>query len=360
MKVKNFDKVIPFHLGAMFEAADENSPKITEVHRQLLATQSLTDSGERLYEFAKETLSPLLAEIEIHDPAESVYSHSGFGKIEQAECSDFAAPIPGTHAVLLRVENRERVLPGISVRNEVGKRMAALVEKEIDGWEPTRKDWAEMKADVEANMLKTAPIRPSSTYVLLSVPYVFVFTSSAKKAELCTALLRKALGSFPVEPLFTPEPEFQSLVLSRIVTSQVPDFSPGTFAHLRHEDGDDVKLKDTEIRDSDTVYELIQNDYHVRQADMIVKTEIDPEGTLLKLSDKGIITGLFFQECDSDSVYDEAAERYGDKGNVLSFIANVFLVDVALRSLVDAFRENTAAIPDFTADLAAVSDDEEV
>lgn len=192
MKVKGLDKVIMYHLGSLFDAANENASNVQPFHRQLLGLPACTE--EAVHAFAAKEVSKRLAELEVKDPVG--YKTMGFAKFEDAD--SFALAVPGTKAFMLTAEKRERVLPGISVRNAVVKRMAALQAKEIEGWTPTRKDWAEMKDEVEAEMLATAPIRPTRYSVVVSVPYVFVFTSSMKTAEDIHGVIRKAFGTWPV------------------------------------------------------------------------------------------------------------------------------------------------------------------
>lgn len=162
MKVKGLDKVIMYHLGSLFDAANENASNVQPFHRQLLGLPACTE--EAVHAFAAKEVSKRLAELEVKDPVG--YKTMGFAKFEDAD--SFALAVPGTKAFMLTAEKRERVLPGISVRNAVVKRMAALQAKEIEGWTPTRKDWAEMKDEVEAEMLATAPIRPTRYSVVVA------------------------------------------------------------------------------------------------------------------------------------------------------------------------------------------------
>lgn len=356
MKIKNFDKLIALHLGAMYDAANENSEKITPLHRLLLTTNDMDD--DTLHTFATKTLSDKLKELEVNDPPEATYAASGFAPFGEEVGNAFALAIPGTKAILLQVEKRERVLPGVSVRNAVGKRMERLIAKEVDGWVPTRKDWAQLKEEVEAEMLKTAPIRPSKINIILSMPYVFVFTSSAKNAEHCTALIRKALGSFATEHLLADEYSLR-LFMKNVITNEFSGFMADEFVHLKHDDGDDVKIKDIDVNNCTMVDDLLENLYTPRALEFSVDTEtIGIDKVWLRLSDKAIISGLHIGEADVDANYDATLERYGtDGGQFLSMMANLFQLDKSLHALFRIFDEVPEIVVEYT---AVLEDDDEV
>lgn len=354
MKIKNFDKVIALHLGALYDAANDNSAKVTPFHRLLLNTLDMDE--ETLHKFATKTLSDKLKAEAISDPAEAAYSSMGFATFSEEVGNVFALSIPGTKAIVLQVEKRERVLPGVSVRNAVVDRMKALQAKEIDGWTPTRKDWAELKEDVEANMLKTAPIRPSKIFIMLSMPYVF--TSSAKNAEACTAMLRKAVGTFPTESLLIDEFSLRHF-MKGVVGKKFTDYEPDHYIHVKHEDGDDVKIKDIDIGNCTMVNDLLDSDYTPRALDFSIDTNvIGIDRVWLRLTDKAIISGLHIGEADVDANYDATLEHYGtDGGLFLTMMANLFQLDKSLQALIRSLDETGEIIVEYTATL---EDDEEV
>jgi DNA recombination-dependent growth factor C len=356
MKVKNFDKLVALHLGALYDAANDNSEKVTPFHRLLLSTPDMDE--ETIHKFATKTLSDKLKPEAITDPAEASYSSMGFAPFSEEVGNTFALSIPGTKAIVLQVEKRERVLPGVSVRNAVVERMKALQAKEIDGWTPTRKDWAELKEDVEANMLKTAPIRPSKIFIMLSMPYVFVFTSSAKNAEACTAMLRKAVGTFPTESLLIDEYSLRQF-MKGVVAKKYSDYEPDHYVHVKHEDGDDVKVKDIDIGNCTMVNDLLDNDYTPRALDFSVDTQtIGIDRVWLRLTDKAIVSGLHIGEADVDANYDATLEHYGtDGGLFLSMMANLFQLDKSLHALFRSLDETGEIVVEYTATL---EDDDEV
>ncbi|TPB56615.1 recombination-associated protein RdgC [Salmonella enterica] len=358
MKIKGYEKAIILHLGALYDAANEGNEKVKPLHRLILNLPNVDE--EAVTAFAKGAFSDALEKHEVSDPPEASYKTMGFAAYGEEVESKFALAIPGTNAIVFQIEKRERVLPGVSVRNEVVKRMAALREKEIDGWEPNRKDWAQMKDDVEAEMLKHAPIRPSRVNVILSAPFVYVFTSSAKTAEECSALIRTALGTWPVEHLLPSEYELRQL-MQRAVLGQQDGIKGDAFIHLKHDDGDDVKMKDTDIFKDESVVDLLSRHWTVRALDLEVDTQCPGIDTVyFRLSDKAILSGIHIGEADVDANYDATLERYGtDGGQFLTMMANLFQLDKSLRAVISVLDE-AGQVVEYTGTLNDEEDDDEV
>lgn len=339
MKIAGFDKAIVYQMGGMFDAVNEEKGTMTPLHQLLMSLPQMSE--EAVHSLATGQLSDALAEHAIEDPAESSYRSFGFAPYGEEVNGVFALAIPGTKAIVLRVEKRERVLPGVSVRNEVGKRMAELQKKEIDGWKPTRKDWAEMREEVEARMLKNAPIRPTIVNIVIDTPYIYTFSSSAKVVEDCSALLRKAMGSWPVGHALVDEFNLRRF-MGDIILGEVPDTEVCNYVHLKHDDGDDLKLKDTEIEGDDFVLDRITSHYTVRALDISVDTGYQGIGSVnLRLADKAILSGIHIGEADYDAQHEATLERYGTDGTAfLTMMANLFQLVISLRELMVFFEKN--------------------
>lgn len=346
MKIAGFDKAIAYHMGGLCDAVNEEKGTMQPLHHLLLSLQEMSE--EAVTAFATGPLSEALAEHAVEDPAESSYRSMGFAPYGEEVNGVFALAIPGTKAVVLRIEKRERVLPGVSVRNEVVKRMHELQKKEIDGWVPTRKDWAEMKEDVEARMLKNAPIRPTVVNVIIDTPYVYTFSSSAKVVEDCSALMRNAFGSWPVAHALTDEFALRRF-MGDVILGEIEDTEVCNYVHLKHDDGDDLKLKDTEIDGDDFVLDRITSHYTVRALDIAVDSHIvGIDAINLRLSDKAILSGIHIGEADYDAQHEATLERYGTDGtSFLTMMANLFQMVRSLQALM-AYFETNAQVVEFT------------
>lgn len=345
MKIKGFDRMTIQHLGDLILDANNDSEKVRPFHRTLLQLSSLED--EAIAEFVRDVVSPLLGRLEVKDP-NGVYRTMGFRPFDGAFQGGFALPIPGVPGFLATVEKRERVLPGVSLRNKVTERMNALRKKEVAGWEPTKKDWAQIRDDVEAEMLKTAPIRPGLINILVIPPYVYTFHASAKLVEECSALMRCAFGTWPVRDVMMPD-DIIAQKLRDIVSSRICDprdlhqFGCGTFAHMRSADGEDAKFKDVDIASDDAITTLLDSGYEVMALDTVVKMgEIGMNYARFRLNAKGQFSAITLDSEDEEYSaeygdnfdYNRVIEMYSNDSDwVMGVISNMFILSTALENI---------------------------
>ena len=105
------------------------------------------------------------------------------------------------HALWLTVGGEDRLLPSAVVNDELGKRIAAIEQRE--GRKVGGRNRQRLKEDVLHELLPRAFVRPMRLDGALDVKHgvVAVDTSSRKAAEAWVSELRRALGSFPALPL---------------------------------------------------------------------------------------------------------------------------------------------------------------
>ena len=207
--------------------------------------------------WARETavaLSHYLGSKPIMDPADSNYRSWGFSAISAAEGNEdyhgkpaYAVAVPGSAAIMVYAEVRERVLPSVSINTELTKRVQAFEEKEDRHASP--KDVAIIKEQVVASMLKTAPIRPKSIPVMFHKGLAIFFTSSAKMAEDTSALFRSILGTFPAQKIANSERMssfFKQMILGAAHLTAVPvdELNPDDLDGYRFLPGTEGKLVD--------------------------------------------------------------------------------------------------------------------
>lgn len=174
----------------------------------------------------------------------------------------FVPPLGDQHAMLsvisvgtylISVLKTERLLPGKAVKQAVEAKIKAI---ELD---QQRRVWAKEKSQIKDEvvqaMLPHAFVVNSRLNALISYPYIFIDTNSAKKAEDVLCLLREALGSLPVRPLtvkMQPTTVFthsvsnsvhpsDRLLAGEAFKSSVPSEKPETLS------GKNVCLSDEEI-----------------------------------------------------------------------------------------------------------------
>lgn len=159
----------------------------------------------------------------------------------------------GINTLLISVLKTERLLPGKAVKQAVDRKIAKLEKDE------ERRVWAKEKSQIKDEvvqaMIPHAFVVNSRLNALISYPYIFIDTNSAKKAEDVLCLLREALGSLPVRPLtvkMQPTTVFTHSVANSVhpsdrllageaFKSSVPSEKPETLS------GKNVCLSDDEI-----------------------------------------------------------------------------------------------------------------
>lgn len=93
----------------------------------------------------------------------------------------------------------KRIIPAKVVKQEVTRRAAKMAEEEHR--RITARDKQRIKEDVLGVMIPDAWVEHKQVYALVSEPYIFIGTSSARVAEDLLNKLRMALGSLPVRPV---------------------------------------------------------------------------------------------------------------------------------------------------------------
>jgi recombination associated protein RdgC len=104
-------------------------------------------------------------------------------------------------AIWITLGGEDRLLPGAVVNDELGKRIAAMEEKE--GRKLGGRARKRLKEDLVMELLPRAFVRPVQTNATLDLEHGFIAVdaSSKKAAESVVSELRHALGSFPALPL---------------------------------------------------------------------------------------------------------------------------------------------------------------
>lgn len=273
MKVRGYEKYQHFTLAPMYEKLREGKdvPQVLEYYTGL-------KSFENADAFASNDLHPHLTAHEAKDPENGLWRTLGFVeamvgappttlKNHEGDFIDDVQPlalaVPGTTAILMTLEKRERILPSQFLFDETAKRIKLLVEREQR--EANKKDWAVAKEETEAALLKTAPIRRTRIPVMMLNENVFVFTSSAKQAEDCTNLIRTALSSFPVAHHYNNEfalmQFFENVVRRNDKTRE--QFVPGCKGTFKDQEGAKFTI-DEENLDEERGLDLLNNGFTIR------------------------------------------------------------------------------------------------
>jgi len=125
-------------------------------------------------------------------------------------------------AIWLTVGGEDKLLPAAVVNDLLGKKLAAIEEKE--GRKLGGRARKQLKEDLVHELLPRAFVRPTRTDAMLDLEHglCVVDTSSRKNAETVVSEIRHALGSFPALPL-NAEVAPRSVLTGWIAGERLPD-----------------------------------------------------------------------------------------------------------------------------------------
>lgn len=281
MSNKLFQKAIAF---SMVNFATADASAIVDTLREDRTSKDLHRMGvERLHaalislggmnpspEWAAQTALQLNRYMQDHtavDPTDGQWRRVGFTipmEVTGEAYGDrlpLAVAIPGTDAIMMCLEERERVLPSVSINRETAKRVAAFEKREDRA--ATRKDWAMIKDDVTQQMLKTAPIRPKYLPIMISRGMAFFFTTSPKASDEAGTFLRSVFGTWPMVPAFDNFDQLQNFMNETLwgdLTIPLADMDADHLADTRFYPTDAAKLEDRD----DGVNSLTKQDLSAR------------------------------------------------------------------------------------------------
>lgn len=265
------------------------------------------------------------------DPGNTVWRSAGF-----------VTPINGREELLtevqrgvylLSVQHNERILPG-KVRDEhLLKRVAEIEERE--GRQVHRKEYAQLREEVEFSLLPRAFIRRTRVYVMFTMGKMFVFTGSAKRADDTLDVVRNAIdlkGVRPLDTVIAVEELFIKLVRDGSVEVDDIDanwlLKAGSAGVFHGPEKSVVRVKDCHLVD-DEVQRLIDESYVPTQAQMkLVDCDDDSFGLTATMNDKYVFKGVQFD--------DTTMERQGsDEDAISAFFAFTLLVNRYYNQLVN-------------------------
>lgn len=311
-------------------------------------------------------LSPLLHVFNAHDPAQGQYMSLGFvpptDYVDPAtEVPQYLMPITGIdHAYLINAEWRERVLPGASVRDALEERVKQFEERE--GRPAHKKDWAVLKDEVTGHLLKTAPVRRTLIPIIMYGGRMFIFTTSNKKAETVTAMLRRVFGTWPVSHAVFNHTEALQDMFDRIATPTHPDtwedrkLWPSVAGKMT--DGDatvTINKEAVQFKEGWTAYDLHSHGYRFEEMQFklfpfgaIQDEDGEPEcegglPLVVKLNTKGVVKKFTFGELSTDAM-DRALDQGIDPTDD-SLATKTWMVLTGINQLLAEMDEQGALMP---------------
>lgn len=210
------------------------------------------------------------------DPSGGQWSRTGFVKAFE---DTYLHSLDGA-GLLMAVQFNERILPS-SVRDEkVRDAVAKLTEQQ--GHKVSKKDYAQLREQVEFDLLPTCLIRRSVVYAMLTPEdKLFVFTGSAKKADTVCYVVRgffeneTAVAAVPLQSKKPVLPYLKSVAFDDHDDDTL--FYPAKSMVLKGPEKQAIRIKDRDVGSHD-VQELLKGDYEVHELGIhfITAEEIDP------------------------------------------------------------------------------------
>ena len=246
------------------------------------------------------------------------------------------------NTVLLRFQQSERILPRSVIMDEVTKRAAKLLRQEDDERKQlSRKELAQVKSEVVAELLPTTVIKRKSFPVLIRGKHVFIGAASAKVCEDVLNKLRYAFGSLAVVPFETEIPA--SEVMRRLLRGTLEqdelsdvEFRLGSRLKLDHAEGSQVAARNEDLL-GEHVAGLLDDDYYPIEMSVHLYSEDDMVASLVLTKQWAIKSFRPTVESEFDPNADYGEDEDADwRAALAQFDADVILQADVLFSLVSS------------------------
>lgn len=345
MKLKLFDRYQHYYLDKVWENVAAGKDVPAQLDRYVLTVE-----GSMAMEDFIRTLHGKLRDLPAHDPDNGQWRTWGFVVPFHGQPADLknewdslgeedeyvqplAVEIHETGAVIICVEKREKVLPSSAINDKLFDRAKEMSEREER--ELNRKDYAILKDEVTAQLLKTAPVRRSRIYVMFDQRDLIVFTSSQKAAEETTALIRSAFSSLPTVPAYVSNIGLQQFfkdVMSRDEKVRAT-FQPGTTVKLKSDEGEVVTVKDGDI-DDERFTNMLKQGFVPNEIEMRMRCTLPGmEHIWVKMNHKGDIKS-FSTSAEAEGDEFETQYERGESG-FQSKMAELWVLHKALGAFND-------------------------
>lgn len=358
MKVKGFDKLQHYYLDAVWRRIEEGKDVAATLEQYVLMNDGKTDIEDFIVHLHRQ-----LRDYPAIDPDHGKWRTWGFvvpfnGQPveyisnplgEGVEEQHLAVNIPGTTAVILCVEKRERVLPSSAINDKLFERAKEMKEREER--ELTRKDYAVLKDEVTAQLLKTAPVRRVRTYVMMNRADLFVFTGSQKAAEETNQIIRTAFSSLPTIPAYQSEVLLQDL-FKKILRRDQSKLNHGSYVKLRNEDKEVVTVKDGDL-DDERYTDMIDRGFTPIELEFYCSSGVLNMDIWVKMNHKGDIKALSTAE-DDDLTEDFHSQYEVGEAGYQSKIAELWVLHKVIGNMV-SIMEDKGVMYDRDAEIEADS-----
>lgn len=244
--------------------------------------------------------------------------------------------------LLLAAKRTEKVIPPAAVKDLLAKKVQEIGEKEARA--VPKKEQQRIKEEIIFSLLPNALTKSTTTYAYIdqnaTPPLLVVDASTARRADDFVSLLRKALGSLPVVPLY-PMKDASVAMTNMVAKSDPPAvMSFEQTAVLEASEGKGkVTIRDLDL-ESDEVATHIDNGMLVTKIGLNYNDEVTFElNQDLQIKKVKLLDGVV------DRIADEAPECEDEQ-----ISADVLIQADVFRRLISATAEAFGGFPDFGGD----------
>lgn len=262
------------------------------------------------------------------EPGLTQWRSLGFMDMDGAE--NYHVDVQGA-ACLSCVQINERILPGSVLKEKIVARALAIADR--TGRKPGKKEMAELREDVERELLPTAFIRRKLVPVMFVNDKVLIFTSSAKVCDDVASLLVHCIG----EPSIFNPAHVEAVVEKPVVDTLTyiakagqtdcdeegdPWLGTTNSMLLKGTEKQTIRIKDKDVNAADITNLLNQGyDVHALGVDYF-DTSADVTASFI-LNHKLVVSGLKF------------ADTAGGKKDGADFIATAWIVARTAHDVLD-------------------------
>lgn len=204
-------------------------------------------------------------------------------------------------AYLLTYCFNDRILPGAVRDEKLLARISAIAEKE--GREVTKKEYAQTRDEVEAELLPIAFIRRAYVPVLVYPERILICTTSAKKCESIIANLQAIMTVRKIDceiwNIWTEDDIAATLkkaVLEGVIETENCSLAASDSAVFKGADKRTLRVKDRDVSHTDIQNALIEGAYGVTELRFDWGDEHNDGMAAFTLTDKLIIKGIKLAE----------------------------------------------------------------
>lgn len=276
-----------------------------------------------------------LVERQVRDPGE--HDWRSFGFVQPLSTDDGLLVSPTSGIYHLAIQFNERILPA-KVRDEhVAKRIAAIEER--DGRKVHKKEYAQVRDEVQFELLPKAFIKRSVVHVLFVAQRIFIFTASAKICDDIFILLRDVGLTERAFLINGSTVKNVTALLESVATEAQERFeaaAEGTFKYEKQT----IRVKDRDIYGHE-VQEIVQAGYTPKEMRINLMEE-DGDDALLAftLSDKFVFKRVQI----GDVALESAFESQNVKDGEAAFQAFTIIMADYCRQLVNTIIEELGGI----------------